>query len=47
MTLDLLIVVPYVLLLREKFTPDVDPTLYPPFVILKSVHNVVIEAFWH
>jgi hypothetical protein len=33
--------------LRERFTPDVDPALYPPFVILKSVHNVVIEAFWH
>lgn len=29
------------------FTPDIDPALYPPFVVLKSVHNVVIEAFWH
>ncbi|KAF7440091.1 hypothetical protein PC9H_000434 [Pleurotus ostreatus] len=33
--------------LREVFAPDVDEDTYPPFVALKSVHNVAIEGFWH
>lgn len=26
--------------------PDVDLQIYPPYMILKSVHNTVIEGFW-
>ncbi|KAJ7099174.1 hypothetical protein C8R44DRAFT_747860 [Mycena epipterygia] len=31
----------------ETFAPDIDPAVYPSTAFLKSVHNTVIEAFWH
>ncbi|KAJ7814946.1 hypothetical protein B0H14DRAFT_3090047 [Mycena olivaceomarginata] len=33
--------------IREAFAPDIDPKIYPCAAFLKSVHNTVIEAFWH
>lgn len=30
----------------EVFAPDIDPEVYWPCALLKSVHNTVIEAFW-
>jgi hypothetical protein len=35
------------IIVRETFAPDVDTAQYPPFFVLKSVHNIVIESFWH
>ncbi|KAJ7511628.1 hypothetical protein B0H11DRAFT_2370583 [Mycena galericulata] len=32
--------------LREIYAPDIDPTLFPFHVMIKSVHNTVIEGFW-
>ncbi|KAJ7711841.1 hypothetical protein B0H16DRAFT_1667713 [Mycena metata] len=32
--------------LREAFTPDIDPHVYAVYMVLKSVHNTVIEGFW-
>ncbi|KAJ7617958.1 hypothetical protein FB45DRAFT_872402 [Roridomyces roridus] len=32
--------------LREMYAPDIDPALYPFHVLIKSVHNTVIEGFW-
>ncbi|KAF4600764.1 hypothetical protein EYR38_005409 [Pleurotus pulmonarius] len=33
--------------LRDMFASEVDQRIYPPLVVLKSVHNTVIEGFWH
>ncbi|KAJ7779761.1 hypothetical protein B0H16DRAFT_1249747, partial [Mycena metata] len=30
----------------EAFAPDIDPHVYAVYMVLKSVHNTVIEAFW-
>lgn len=30
----------------EAFTPDIDPHVYAVYMVLKSVHNTVIEGFW-
>ncbi|KAJ7089459.1 hypothetical protein C8R44DRAFT_751464 [Mycena epipterygia] len=32
--------------LRESFAPDIDPLVYTVYMVLKSVHNTVIEGFW-
>ncbi|KAK7058137.1 hypothetical protein R3P38DRAFT_3547593 [Favolaschia claudopus] len=32
--------------LREAFAPDIDPDVYAVYMVLKSVHNTVIEGFW-
>ncbi|KAJ6618980.1 hypothetical protein B0H10DRAFT_1913207 [Mycena sp. CBHHK59/15] len=32
--------------LREIYAPDINPTLFPFHVMIKSVHNTVIEGFW-
>ncbi|KAJ7798209.1 hypothetical protein B0H13DRAFT_1643103, partial [Mycena leptocephala] len=32
--------------LREIYAPDIDPTLFLFHVMIKSVHNTVIEGFW-
>ncbi|KAG6815251.1 hypothetical protein H0H93_010452 [Arthromyces matolae] len=32
--------------LRDLFAPDVDSDVVPPCVLLKSVHNIIIEALW-
>ena len=31
---------------RHLFAPDIDVTVYPAHVVLKSTQNTVIEAFW-
>jgi len=31
----------------DLFAPDIDTAIYPSFIFLKSIHNIVIEAFWH
>ncbi|KAJ7577390.1 hypothetical protein C8J56DRAFT_798931 [Mycena floridula] len=31
----------------EKYAPDVDPDVYPAAVQVKSVHDTIIEGFWH
>ncbi|KAJ7884218.1 hypothetical protein B0H13DRAFT_2235367 [Mycena leptocephala] len=33
--------------IREASAPDIDPEIYPCAAFLKSVHNTVIDAFWH
>ncbi|KAJ7243316.1 hypothetical protein C8J57DRAFT_1525776 [Mycena rebaudengoi] len=32
--------------LREIYAADIDPTLFPFHVMIKSIHNTVIEGFW-
>ncbi|KAJ7171949.1 hypothetical protein C8R46DRAFT_991860 [Mycena filopes] len=32
--------------LRETFAPGIDPHIFALFMVLKSVHNTVIEGFW-
>ncbi|KAJ7898865.1 hypothetical protein B0H14DRAFT_2331955, partial [Mycena olivaceomarginata] len=32
--------------LREAFAPNIDPEVYTAYMVLKSVHNTVIEGFW-
>ncbi|KAJ7137293.1 hypothetical protein C8R46DRAFT_1322229 [Mycena filopes] len=32
--------------LREAFAPGIDPHIFALFMVLKSVHNTVIEGFW-
>ncbi|KAJ7815890.1 hypothetical protein B0H14DRAFT_3111783 [Mycena olivaceomarginata] len=32
--------------LRSVYAPDIDPAVYPFHVLIKSVHNTVIEGFW-
>nr|GAT48120.1 predicted protein [Mycena chlorophos] len=32
--------------LREVYAPDIDPSLYPFHVLIKSIHNTIIEGFW-
>ncbi|KAJ7512435.1 hypothetical protein B0H11DRAFT_2151906 [Mycena galericulata] len=32
--------------LREAFAPDIDALVYAVYMVLKSVHNTVIEGFW-
>ncbi|KAJ6470744.1 hypothetical protein C8R47DRAFT_1148134 [Mycena vitilis] len=32
--------------LRHAFAPAIDPEIYPVCRLIKSVHNIVIEAFW-
>ncbi|KAJ3933586.1 MAG: hypothetical protein NXY57DRAFT_998045 [Lentinula lateritia] len=32
--------------LREAYAPDLDATVYPPHVILKSTNNTPIEGIW-
>lgn len=34
------------MLFREIYAPDIDPTLFLFHVMIKSVHNTVIEGFW-
>ncbi len=31
---------------RDVFAPNIDPAVFPFHVILKSIHNTVIEGFW-
>ncbi|KAJ7210180.1 hypothetical protein GGX14DRAFT_363716, partial [Mycena pura] len=31
---------------RAAYAPDIDPNLYPFHVLIKSIHNTVIEGFW-
>ncbi|KAJ6597243.1 hypothetical protein DFH09DRAFT_1304986 [Mycena vulgaris] len=31
---------------RSVYAPDIDPAVYPFHVLIKSVHNTVIEGFW-
>ena len=31
---------------REIFAPDLNETEWPPFVAIKSIHNVNIENLW-
>ncbi|KAJ6533913.1 hypothetical protein DFH09DRAFT_932519 [Mycena vulgaris] len=33
--------------LRHAFAPDIDPEIYLICRIIKSVHNTIIEGFWH
>ncbi|KAJ7638088.1 hypothetical protein B0H17DRAFT_960876 [Mycena rosella] len=33
--------------LRESFALNIDPLFYAVYMVLKSVHNTVIEGFWH
>ncbi|KAJ7618698.1 hypothetical protein FB45DRAFT_755655, partial [Roridomyces roridus] len=30
----------------EIFAPDIDPALFPLHVLIKSIHNTIIEGFW-
>ncbi|KAJ6460794.1 hypothetical protein C8R47DRAFT_1242082 [Mycena vitilis] len=32
--------------LRYAFAPNIDPLVYAVYMVLKSVHNTVIEGFW-
>ncbi|KAJ7797903.1 hypothetical protein B0H14DRAFT_3546635 [Mycena olivaceomarginata] len=32
--------------LREALAPGIDPLIYAVYMVLKSVHNTVIEGFW-
>lgn len=32
--------------LREAFAPQIDPDVYRSVALLKSVHNIIIEALW-
>ncbi len=31
---------------REFYSPNIDPAVYPPSVVLPSVHNTIIESLW-
>ncbi|KAF9443059.1 hypothetical protein P691DRAFT_797692 [Macrolepiota fuliginosa MF-IS2] len=33
--------------LHEAYAPDIDPTIFPSFLHLKSVHNTPIESLWN
>ncbi|KAJ6598223.1 hypothetical protein DFH09DRAFT_1071261 [Mycena vulgaris] len=33
-------------ILREYFAPNIDPAIFAAYMVLKSVHNTVIEGFW-
>ncbi|KAJ7064243.1 hypothetical protein C8F01DRAFT_1250495 [Mycena amicta] len=32
--------------LREIYAPNIDPSLYPFYVMIKSIHNTITEGFW-
>ncbi|KAF7327482.1 hypothetical protein MKEN_00326800 [Mycena kentingensis (nom. inval.)] len=32
--------------LREIYAPDIDPNMFPFHVLIKSIHNTIIEGFW-
>jgi hypothetical protein len=35
------------ILSRHAFAPNINPEIYPTCRLIKSVHNTIIEAFWH